>query len=106
MLYDQPLTPQRLKSWQAALFPTGYSSLRRIRTGKWRGPDPMQVVNRLLDAGPGGFEGGLTTRKYVSMAKVSRTTGFREISDLVKKHILLQNEGRGRSVSYDIMWKD
>ena len=260
--YDKPLTTKKLKSWQAALFPTGYSGLRRIRTGKWRGSDPMQVVsgpighekihfeapplniidseikkfvswwekgstqvdgllragiahfrfvtihpfedgngriaraltdmalaqdekqparfyslssrimtdrdkyynvleycqkgdgeitswlkwflgcfqravedaqtliskvlakgefwqkygqttlndrqrkiiNRLLDAGPGGFEGGLTTRKYVSIAKVSRTTAFREISDLVKKRILLKNQGKGRSVSYDIKW--
>ena len=262
--YDKPLTAERMKTWQAALFPTGYSGLRRIRTGKWRGPNPMQVVsgpvgrekvhfeappsdkvalevrkfiswwekesipmdgllragiahfrfitihpfedgngriaraltdmalaqdeklttrfyslssrimlerddyynvlercqkgneditrwlkwflccfqravedsqtlilkvlakaefwqrhaqvvlnerqrkviNRLLDAGPGGFEGGLTTRKYVSMAKVSRATAFREISDLVGKRILLQNKEKGRSVSYDIRWKE
>ena len=262
--YDQPLTAKRLKSWQASLFPTGYAGLQRIRTGKWRGTDPMQVVsgpigrekihfeappsdkidlevrkfiswwekgsirmegflrtgiahfrfitihpfedgngriaraltdmslaqdeklaprfyslssrimteiedyydvlersqkgdvditpwlkwflgcyqravedsqilisnvmakaefwqrhgqttlndrqrkviNKLLDAGRDGFEGGLTTRKYVSMAKVSRATGFREISDMVKKGILLQNQGRGRNVSYGIRWKD
>ena len=28
-----------------------------------------KVVNRLLDAGSGGFEGGLTTRKYASSAR-------------------------------------
>ena len=39
-------------------------------------------------------------------SKVSRTTGFREISDMVKKGILLQNEAKGRSVSYDIRWKE
>jgi len=48
----------------------------------------------LLDAGPGGFEGGLTTRKYVAMAKVSRATAFREISDLVAKQILKQNPAK------------
>lgn len=63
-----------------------------------------KVVNRLLDAGKGGFEGGLTTRKYVSMAKVSRATAFREISDLLDKGILRQNPARGRSVSYDLNW--
>jgi len=262
--YDKPLTDERMKAWQAALFPTGYSGLRRIRTGKWRGPDPMQVVsgpigrervhfeappsdkvdlevrkfiswwekgsitmdgllragiahfrfitihpfedgngriaraltdmalaqdeklttrfyslssrimlerddyynvlercqkgneditrwiewflccfqravedsrvliskvlakaefwqrhaqvvlserqqkviNRLLDAGPGGLEGGLTTRKYVSMAKVSRATAFREISNLVAKRILIQNKEKGRSVNYDIRWEE
>jgi len=262
--YDEPLTAARLMAWQAALFPTGYSGLRKIRTSQWRGPEPMQVVsgpvgrekvhfeappadsvdreirdflqwwekgsqntegllraaiahfrfvtihpfedgngriaraltdmalaqdeklgsrfyslssrfmaerdeyyrvlercqkgdgditkwlvwflecfersvehsetlisivlekarfwqrhgqtqlnerqqkviNRLLDAGPGGFEGGLTTRKYVSMAKTSRATAYREISDMVAKQVLQQNPGRGRSVSYDLIWPD
>ena len=256
--YDKPLTPSRLKGWQAALFPTGYSGMQRIRVGEWRGSEPMQIVsgpigrekvhfeappfqrieeemnrfftwwqesrgkaegllraavahfhfvtihpfedgngriaraltdmalaqdeqlprrfyslsnrimaerndyyhileacqkgnsditpwllwflscmqralensqrlitgvlakasfwqqhaqaflnqqqrkviNRLLDAEPDGFTGGLTTRKYVSIAKVSRATAYREISDLVKKGILAPNQGKGRSISY------
>ncbi len=260
--YNEPLTAERLKGWQAALFPTGFSGLRRIRTGTWRGPVPMQVVSgpvgrekvhfeappadrigkeitrflswweasldntegllragiahfrfitihpfedgngriaraltdmalaqderlskrfyslsaqimaerdqyykileqcqkgddditawllwflgcleravknsetliskvlakadfwqrhgqtpmndrqrkvvkRLLDAGQGGFEGGLTTKKYVSIAKTSRATAYREISDLVGKRVLMQNEGKGRNVSYDLVW--
>ncbi|MBI4042907.1 MAG: Fic family protein [Deltaproteobacteria bacterium] len=63
-----------------------------------------KIVNRLLDSGKGGFQGGLTTRKYVSMAKVSRATAFREISDLLEKGILIQNPAKGRSVSYDLKW--
>lgn len=63
-----------------------------------------KAVNRLLDAGRGGFEGGLTTRKYVSMSKTSRATAFREISDLLEKNILLKNPSKGRSVSYDLNW--
>jgi len=63
-----------------------------------------KVVNRLLDAGKGGFQGGLTTRKYVSMAKVSRATAFREISELLDKGMLRQNPAKGRSVSYDLNW--
>jgi len=260
--YNQPLTMTRLKSWQAALFPTGYSGLSKIRTGQWRGPDPMQVVssplghevihsmapphnnlpseiktfltwwkssllhmegliragiahfyfvtihpfedgngriaraltdmalaqdeksslriyslsnrimeerkdyydvleicqksngditpwllwflgsfkravthsnslianifakaefwsvhaqsnmndrqkkvvNRILSAGKGGFEEGLTTKKYVSMAKTSRATAFREIADLVMKKMLVQNPSKGRNTSYDINW--
>ena len=44
--YDRPLTAARLKRWQAALFPTGYAGLRRIRVGRWRDrDDPMQVVS-------------------------------------------------------------
>lgn len=63
-----------------------------------------KVINRLMDAGRGGFEGGLTTRKYVSIAGVSRATAFREMDQLVKLGILKQNTGRGRSASYDLNW--
>lgn len=63
-----------------------------------------KVINRLLDAGKGGFEGGLTTRKYVSLAGVSRATAFREMDQLVKAGILKQNPARGRSASYDLNW--
>jgi len=63
-----------------------------------------KVLNRMLDAGPGGFEGGLTTRKYVGMNKVSRATAFREISDMIEKKILRQLPGKGRSVRYDLVW--
>jgi len=63
-----------------------------------------KALDRLLDAGPGGFEGGLTNRKYAGMTHVSRATAQRELADLVKKGILLKNPGGGRSVSYDLAW--
>lgn len=63
-----------------------------------------KVLNRMLDAGPGGFEGGLTTRKYVSLTKVSRATAFREISEMLDKKILRQLPGKGRNVHYDLIW--
>jgi Fic family protein len=63
-----------------------------------------KVINRLLDAGKDGFTGGLTTKKYVSLAKVSRATAFREIDHLMKLRIIKQNSGRGRNVSYDLNW--
>lgn len=65
-----------------------------------------KVINRLLDAGEGGFAGGLTTRKYVSLAKVSRATAFREIDHLMKLGIIKQNPGRGRSASYELNWEE
>lgn len=65
-----------------------------------------KVINRLLDAGPQGFAGGLSTKKYAGMTKASRATSFREISDLLNKKILIQNPGKGRSVSYDLVWPD
>ena len=63
-----------------------------------------KVINRLLDAGPGGFEGGLTNRKYVGMTRISRETAKRDVADLVRKQMLRRNPGGGRSVSYDLVW--
>jgi Fic family protein len=65
-----------------------------------------KVLNRILEAGPGNFIGGLTTRKYVSIAKVSRATAFREISDMLDKKVLRQLSGKGRSVHYDLVWPE
>lgn len=81
------------------------------KAGFWQRQDQTElnerqrkIVNRLLDAGREGFQGELTTRKYVSLAKVSRATAFREISDLLEKGILRQNPAKGRSASYDLNW--
>jgi Fic family protein len=65
-----------------------------------------KVINRMLDSGRGGFEGGMTTRKYVSLANVSRATAFRELNHLLELGIIKQNPGGGRSVSYDLMWPE
>ncbi|MDF1535601.1 MAG: Fic family protein [bacterium] len=65
-----------------------------------------KVVNRLLDSGPEGFEGGLTNRKYKGMTRVSRETAKRDISDLVEKGVLIKNPGAGRNVSYRLLWPE
>lgn len=45
--YAEPLSKDRLLGWHAALFPTGYSGLTKIRIGSWRddADGPMQVVS-------------------------------------------------------------
>lgn len=63
-----------------------------------------KVVNRLFEAGPGGFEGGLTNRKYRGITKTTRETAKRDMADLVAKGILVRNPGGGRSVNYDLEW--
>jgi len=65
-----------------------------------------KVINRMLDFGRGGFEGGMTTRKYVSLANVSRATAFRELNQLLELGFIKQNPGGGRSVSYDLIWPE
>jgi Fic family protein len=44
---NAPVTRERLFGWHAALFPTGYSGLARIKVGAWRddATGPMQVVS-------------------------------------------------------------
>ncbi len=65
-----------------------------------------KVINRMLDAGRSKFEGGLTTRKYVSLAGVSRATAFRELEQLLILGILKKNPAKGRSTSYDLNWSE
>lgn len=61
-----------------------------------------KVLNRLLDAGANGFEGGINARKYASLTGCSRVTASRDLSDLVDKGCLMHRGGGGRSTSYDI----
>lgn len=64
-----------------------------------------KVINRLLDAGVHGFEGGLKNKKYMGIAHTSRATAQRELADLVNKGILVKMPGGGRSASYDLDWQ-
>lgn len=46
---QQPLSHDTLYGWQAALFPTGRSGIRKIRTGAYRDhAEPMQIVTPRL----------------------------------------------------------
>ena len=42
--FQQPLTNKRLFAWHAALFPTGYSGMVKIETGRYRSEE-MQIVS-------------------------------------------------------------
>ena len=57
-----------------------------------------KILNRLID----GFEGKLTTSNYGKIAKCSEDTALRDIQSLIKRGILTQNEGGGRSTSYSL----
>ena len=60
----------------------------------------LKVLQKLLEYLPEDFQGGLTNKKYVNMTHVSSETAKRDLKDLVDKGVLLQGEGKGRSVSY------
>jgi Fic family protein len=61
-----------------------------------------RVLNRMLEAGPGGFEGGLTQRKYVGMTGAACATAWRDIDDLLGKGLLVKGAGADRSTYYDL----
>lgn len=58
-----------------------------------------KMLNVLLDAGPGGFEGGMSTKKYESLTGASRATSSRDLIELETMG-LLQRVGDGRSTRY------
>ncbi|NDV24711.1 Fic family protein [Desulfovibrio sp. JC022] len=55
------------------------------------------VLERMLDE---NFKGYMNSSKYAKLAKCSTDTALRDVKDLVKRGILLQNPGGGRSTSY------
>jgi Fic family protein len=56
-----------------------------------------RVLERYL---AGGFEGWLNSGKYAAIANTSADTAQRDLTDLVKKGIIVANPGRGRRTSY------
>jgi Fic family protein len=57
-----------------------------------------KVINRLLH----GFEGKLTSSKWATLTKSSPDTALRDITDLIKRGILVRDPGGGRSTSYSL----
>ena len=67
----------------------------------------IKILNKLLEYGADGFEGGLSTKKYMSMAKVSKPTAVRNIQNLVALRYLQQVRGTvGRSTKYALRFGD
>jgi Fic family protein len=60
-----------------------------------------KALNVLLDAGPQGFTGGMTNKKYASLTKTSPATAQRDLADLVENGCLVLT-GAGRSVRYEL----
>jgi Fic family protein len=58
-----------------------------------------KVVKRLLDAGNGGFQGGMTAEKYVSLTGASKATATRDLAHMQKAGLLVVT-GQGRGTRY------
>ncbi|MCY1373959.1 hypothetical protein D9M69_612620 [compost metagenome] len=65
-------------------------------------PEQVRVLNRLLDGGESGFEEGINAAQYQSVAKVSKATATRHLTDLLEKGLLQRLPGGGRSTRYRI----
>ena len=60
-----------------------------------------KALNVLLDAGPQGFVGGMTNKKYASLTKTSPATAQRDLAELVEKGCLTL-AGAGRTSRYEL----
>lgn len=61
-----------------------------------------KVLNRLLDGGDNGFEHGISASQYQKVAKVSKATATRHLTDLLEKGCLIKLEGGGRNTRYQV----
>jgi Fic family protein len=59
----------------------------------------LKVVKRMIDAGPEGFEGGMSAQKYISITNASKATATRDLQNLLELDVLAI-EGGGRSTRY------
>ncbi|QHF41402.1 MULTISPECIES: Fic family protein [Pseudomonas] len=68
--------------------------------------EQTRVLNRLLDGGERGFEGGISAAQYQAVAKVSKATATRHLAELLDKECLQRLPGGGRSTRYQIKYPD
>ena len=61
----------------------------------------LQILRRMLEEGPKGFEGGMSAKKYMSITGASKATAARDLQELADTGIFIATGG-GRSTSYQI----
>lgn len=80
------------------------SAIQRIRFQALMSSVPLnerqqKTMKKILDAGPKGFEGGMTTRKHERISQTSTPTAARDLIELERLG-LLKRYGAGRSTRY------
>jgi Fic family protein len=68
--------------------------------------EQVKVLNRLLDGGERGFKDGISAAQYQAVAKVSKATATRHLTELLEKGCLQRLPGGGRSTRYTICFPD
>ena len=64
-------------------------------------PRQEKALAKMFEAGPMGFERGMSAKKYGSITKISRATATRDLVELVEIGALIQR-GKGRSVRNEL----
>jgi Fic family protein len=59
----------------------------------------------MFEAGADGFEGGMSAKKYMSIAKTSKATATRDLTHLANMGALMIISS-GRGTRYELLWDD
>lgn len=63
----------------------------------------LKVLNKILDMGVENFEGGINTKKYISITKISKATAIRDINQLLEFGCIKKIENcSGRNIRYEL----
>jgi Fic family protein len=65
----------------------------------------LKSINRMFKEGTKGFEGGMTTKKHMSITQTSKATATRDLNSLAVIGAFIVN-GSGRSTSYHLNLRD
>jgi Fic family protein len=61
-----------------------------------------KALARMFRAGPEGFAGGISAKKYASITGASKATATRDLADLLREGALRRPPGGGRSTRYEL----
>ena len=63
----------------------------------------IKILNKILDMGSENFKGGISTKKYMAITKVSKATAVRDITALVEFGCIKQiADTAGRNIRYEV----
>lgn len=66
--------------------------------------EQIKILNRLLDGGEKGFEQGISSAQYQKVARVSKATATRHLTDLLAKGCVVKLPGGGRNTRYRVQY--
>ncbi len=75
----------------------------QVNRDQYLSAQQIKVLNRLLDGGENGFEGGISAEKYGKTTGVSKATATRHLGDLLEKGLIARLPGGGRNTRYQVV---